>query len=822
VSSEGYKAIFPKPSSIWFAVAALALLAIASTAHAQTLAQQAPIVLRIGGAGGFTLPTPDETAPRYRADRAIVEAFEHQHPEIRLESAQGLTIQGPAAESGLLLEFAGGTAPDVVYVNFRESATYVKQGFLMPLDSEIDQHPDVMQRVNPLIRKVLLDIGHGHIYSIPYAQYVLGLYYRKDYFAAAGLDPTKPPTTWDEFYDDAKKLTDQKKGVWGFEFGKEADAAYWWVDFLWQAGGDVIKRDSSGKWVAAFDTPEGVTALEFYSKLLSAPWKGPDGKTYIGVAKTTDDVNVDKAAGRMAMWFQYQSNVIANMTDASTLNPNVIGIAPMPKGPTGITANELNASMWGISSQITDPRVRQAAWEFVQFMSSDDADRIRTKSYVDAGLGDTVNPLSLRKYGYEDYLTPQSHAWLEANRTLMQFGHPEPYGDNMNQIYNLLAVPLGTIALNPSANPRALLDRAAKEVNEKLTGYVDPRVMAQRRAGAWALFIVFMLTVGVFFVRYCATLVGELHSSFSSGGGSSGRSAAKTPRAHILAWIFMLPAILTVLVWAYYPLMHGLMMAFQDYHIIGRAQWIGMDNFIDAFHEHSFWLGVETSFLFTVYSLVLGFFLPIFLALGLSEIPVGKMLYRTLYYMPSVTSGLIVGFLFKQFESKTPPGIFDTLLSSLSMGHIPKIDWLDDPHWALLACVVPRIWASAGPGCIIYLAALKGVSEEMYEAADLDGAGIWAKICKITLPTLKPLILINLIGAVIGAFQATDTILVMTGGGPVNATSTLGLEIFYNAFLYLRFGYATSVAWVMGALLIGFTLFQLRIMKDIKFSAAGA
>ena len=146
--------------------------------------------------------------------------------------------------------------------------------------------------------------------------------------------------------------------------------------------------------------------------------------------------------------------------------------------------------------------------------------------------------------------------------------------------------------------------------------------------------------------------------------------------------------------------------------------------------------------------------------------------------------------------------------------------WLDNPKIALLAVILPAIWASAGPGSLIYQAALRSIPDEMYEAADLDGAGIWTKIWRVTLPTLKPLIIINLVGAVIGSFQATDNILVMTGGGPLYSTQTLGLEIWYNAFLFLKFGYATSAAWVMGALLIGFTMYQLRIMKDLRFAAA--
>ena len=136
--------------------------------------------------------------------------------------------------------------------------------------------------------------------------------------------------------------------------------------------------------------------------------------------------------------------------------------------------------------------------------------------------------------------------------------------------------------------------------------------------------------------------------------------------------------------------------------------------------------------------------------------------------------------------------------------------------------ILPVIWAAAGPGSIIYLAALKSIPDEMYEAADLDGAGVWTKIRHVTLPTLKPLILINLLGATVGAFQAFDRIFVMTGGGPLYATHVLGLEIYYNAFLYLKFGYATAVAWTMGAMLVGFTLYQLRVMRNLKYSAASA
>ena len=816
-----------------FACLAL-VLAFALPLHAQS----GPVVLRVGGAGGFKLPDKNATDPKSHADRAIVDAFERAHPDIRLESAQGLQIGGQAAESNLLLAFAGGTAPDVVYVNFRSSASYIQQGFLLPLDSYLQRDPEVLARIQPTLLPILKDAGHGRIYSVPFLAAVQALYYRKDMFQAAGLDPDKPPGNWDEFYADAQALTDQPKGVWGFEFGTDSDAsAYWWINFLWQAGGEVIRRGPDGKWAAAFNTPAGVMALEFYRKLLTTPWQGKDGKTYIGVATHSSTLGQDRAASKVAMWFQYQSNVIANQADATQISPSVVGIAPMPKGPTGITANEANAYMWGISSQIKDPRVRDAAWQFVKFMASDEADRIRTQSYVEAGLGNTVNPVALQKYGYEDYTSPQSKVWLKTNETLFTHGHPEPYGENMSQIYNLLGVPLGEIEQNPNADPKALLDKAARSVDAKLTGYVPPDVMRAHRVWAWTVFG--LLGAGLLaYLTWLGRRWKDARDRERRGRVFSARPPGLPLGVHLLIWLFMLPALLSIIVWRYYPLGRGLVMAFQNYHILGSSSFVGLDNFIDLFLSETFWYGVRNSFLYTGISLLLGFFLPLAVAFGLTEVPRGKILFRTLYYLPAITAPLAISFMWKWFEEGTPNGLFNSLLlpvllplskvlNSLHFGShhlfhlaVSPIKWLEDPKIALLSVILPSVWASAGPGSLIYQAALRSIPTEMYEAADLDGAGIWTKIWRVTVPTLRPLIIINLVGAVIGTFQATDNILVMTGGGPLYSTQTLGLEIWYNAFLFLKFGYATAAAWVMGALLVGFTLYQLRIMKDLRFAAA--
>jgi len=196
----------------------------------------------------------------------------------------------------------------------------------------------------------------------------------------------------------------------------------------------------------------------------------------------------------------------------------------------------------------------------------------------------------------------------------------------------------------------------------------------------------------------------------------------------------------------------------------------------------------------------------------------------------AVTTGLVIMFLWKQFYDPTPHGLLNQIVAIFARGlrflglhlHPAPIDWLGDPRMAMVAVIVPIVWAGMGPGCLIYLAALRGIPEEIYEAADLDGAGILSKVRNVTLPYLKPLIIINFVGAFIAAARSFDAVFVTTGGGPVFSTHVAGLEIWMSAFLYLKFGYAVAMAWIVGALLVGFTLFQLRILSRVQFKTAEA
>ena len=150
------------------------------------------------------------------------------------------------------------------------------------------------------------------------------------------------------------------------------------------------------------------------------------------------------------------------------------------------------------------------------------------------------------------------------------------------------------------------------------------------------------------------------------------------------------------------------------------------------------------------------------------------------------------------------------------------LKWLQSPDMAMLCLVILTVWASAGPGCTLYLAALKTVPDEHYEAANIDGAGNWHKVFYIVLPRLKYLIMIQFIAAVVAAFKGgAEYVLIMTGGGPQDRTNLLSLEIFRITFMDLKYGIGTAMAWLLGGLLIGFTVYQLKLLSRAEFRAAG-
>ncbi len=762
--------------------------------------------------GPYGIPPKESTSTSAQIKRKVFEEFHRANPGLRVVNAGGLSFNGGNLDDSMfLMSMAGDSAPDVFYVNFRQYYTFLEQGFCRPLDDLIAKDPQVMERCNDTVRKVLTSYD-GKVYAVPFFQVAVALYYRKDFFKDAGLDPQKPPKDWNEFYSYARKLTDPSKGRSGFIISQPP--GYQFSNFIYAAGGEAVKQEGT-RWKSAINTPEAARSIDFFRKM----FVGKDAPAAIS-KDFTDDIR----RGKTAMWLNYSNDILIQTSD---LSPSVVGMARVPAGPAGY-ANEINAGMWAISSRVTDPKKLEACWKFIKFFAGDDAAKINTDKCVELGMGNLVNPMFLKKFGYTDYLAQVDPSYVQANEELFKTGHPEPYGKNCQQVYSVLDNLLDRARLNPNEPASAILASAAQEMDEKLLGYTPPDVLARQRgwaAGILACLLVFLTGLSVWLIRRMRSTPDTFVERIPAG----------TDRGRMRRFmkVCLFPAVGTIAVWHYYPLFRGLVIAFQDYGIQRGARWVGLDNFIGVFTQPLFYQSLWNSFVYVFLAVSIGFFLPILLALSLNEIPRFKMFFRTVFYLPAMTSSIVIAFVWRQFYDKSPNGLLNTLLKPViegvvnplfaRVGHEPwptSFDWLGDPALAMFAVVLPGIWAGAGPGSILYLAALKNIQPEGYEAADLDGASWIQKIRFITLPGLKPLILINLLGVFIAGFKAMENIFVLTQGGPLNSTRTIGLEVWQNAFMYLKFGYATAAAWVMGSILVGFTLIQIRTLLKMRFQTA--
>ncbi|MBN2307732.1 MAG: extracellular solute-binding protein [Candidatus Hydrogenedentes bacterium] len=803
----------------------------------------------------YDLPKPGDPNITFRAERAVVDAFlaKPENANVQLVPFSGLRATGMSMEVGPLMAIAGGVAPDVLYVNFRKSDSYIQEGFLYPLDEyiiaeskargiPIDEHhpfrddevPELLKDrvprpVWPVVYRRGPD-GEKHVYALPHGTLVIAMMYRKDVFREAGLDPEQPPRTWDEFRDAAVRITDPERGVYGVALVSGKMSSWRLMSFLWSAGAEAIEQDEAGQWRAAFDSDEAVLAVDFYRELCQIPFE-KYGKTYEGVAYRDSDLWRLWAEGKIGIFFGYLDAMLL-----AQANPELTGIAPVPRGPGGESASELNCKMMGLSATTTDPARRQKAWEYVFYYDGQEARRIKTEVYVQSGFGRFVNPVSLREFGYTEYIRQVPKVWLETFEDALERGKPEPYGKNCDLIYHEISRPLEDIVLTDfsglsdterRARIKAVLEEAVKDTNEKLLGILPPEVERFRERVALA---VASLVVVVFsFVFY------RVYRAFTPDWA---RGRGWEFRRYKWAYALLVPAALTIVLWRYAPLLRGSIIAFQDYKIVHETRFVGLANFAQILFDGQFWMCLWRSTYYMLLSIGLCFWPPIFLAILLQEVPRGKILFRVLFYLPAVTSGLVIAFLWKNFYDPSEHGLLNQLIGVLDavpawLGtHVSGLGWLEgwqvgaqkwlgDKKLAMICLILPQLWAGMGPGCIIYLAALKSIPDDFYEAADIDGAGFHHKIAHIVIPYLKPLIIINFIGAFIAAFKSANYVFIMTGGGPADATHVLGFEIFIRSFMYLKFGIGTAMAWILGSCLIGFTGYQLRVLSRLQFKAAG-
>lgn len=272
-------------------------------------------------------------------------------------------------------------------------------------------------------------------------------------------------------------------------------------------------------------------------------------------------------------------------------------------------------------------------------------------------------------------------------------------------------------------------------------------------------------------------------------------------RRKYIGLLFISPWIIGFLVLQLYPFITSLIYSFTEYNIMSSPKFIGAQNYIQLLtRDREFWNALKVTAIYTLFTVPGKLVVALLVAVLMNKNMRGVNAIRTIYYLPSLFGGSIaVSILWKLMFQNT--GIINQIIGVVG---VKPVKWLGNPNTAMPVIIMLNLW-QFGSAFVMFLAALKNVPTELYEAAEIDGAGRVVQFFRITLPQISSIIFFNIIMQTITALQSFTGPMVITGGGPLKATYVLGLKLYTEAFSYYKMGYACAISWIIFILIMAVT-----------------
>lgn len=289
------------------------------------------------------------------------------------------------------------------------------------------------------------------------------------------------------------------------------------------------------------------------------------------------------------------------------------------------------------------------------------------------------------------------------------------------------------------------------------------------------------------------------------GSATSAGMRKRTRRRLMVGLLFVSPWIIGFLIFTLYPFIETFYYSFTNFNIVANPRWIGLANYTSLFHDQQFWTSLWNTAYYTVLEVPLSTVTAIALAMLLNMKVKGMAFYRTAFYLPTVVP-LVAGSMLWLWLFNPSFGIVNAALKAIA---IPGPGWMFSTTWSKPTFILMGMWAVGGP-MVIYLAALQGVPQELYEVAAIEGAGPWQRTRRVTLPMISPAILFNVVLAMVACLQYFTQAYVMTQGGPDNSTLFYSLYLYDQAFSYLHLGYASAMAWLLFIIVVIITMLLFR------------
>ncbi len=752
---------------------------------------------------------------------ARITAFERMHPHIHVSVlSMGAGSMNPQK---LMTAIAGGIPPDVIRQDRFTIGDWASRGAFLPLDSFLKgQKPGPYaikeSHFYPACWKEA--VYQGHVFAIPSSTDDRALYYNKTLFREAGLNPNKPPQTWGQLYRDSIKLTklnpDGSFKSIGFipNYGNS-----WLYLYSWQNGGEFMSPNGR---TCTINNPYTVGALQFMVKIYDAL----GGVTKVdSFASGFQPNELDPfLTGKVAM--KIDGDWV--LDSIARYNPSLdYGVAPAPVPrdrllQIGRFKGHHRFITWSGGFSYAIPRGAKhlkQAWEFIQWMTSPAAglvdaraqqayNRSQGRPYVPTlSANKRVNEEVFKQYAPKD---PKFREPLRFFINLMRVSkfRPVTFVGQLLWDQQVQAMDEATHHHETGETPYQALTKARRMVQIQLNKVYSQTKYPLLNQLIPILITAFFVAIGTIF------LVIRVKKLFSMGRLSRGEAIAGT--------LFAMPWLLGFLVFTAGPIIASFLLSFCDYDVLHPPRFVGLLNYIQIFgiDRQYLYTSLWNAFYLAIWGIPLGIATGLAIAMLLNAKVSGMSFYRTFFYMPSIVPLVASAVLWAWILNGDPnQGLLNAFWKATITAwfHIQPPGWFGAAQWAKPGLIVMGLWG-AGSSMILWLAGLQGVPRQLYEAADLDGAGIWSKFWNVTIPMLSPYIFFNLIMGTIAVLQQFDQVYILSGqgagantAGPVNSMLVPVLLLFNDAFRYFKMGYASALAWILFVIILALTAIQLKI-----------
>jgi ABC-type sugar transport system permease subunit/ABC-type glycerol-3-phosphate transport system substrate-binding protein len=762
---------------------------VATPAATPTAVAQEPITLRV--------MTHERWFRGFEYMEQVTAEFEAAHPGVKVEliSSSG----GSGSRDKIRFALAGDLPIDVTWIDVTEFSSFLDEQVLIDLQPYFDQDPDWQEQL--YYQQILEGMRgpNGHLYGLPSTFNPYVMYVNKSLLAREGISMPADDWTWQQMVDISRKVTrdldgDGTSDQYGISITQWLQALTPWI---WQNGGRLLDT----KQRVALDEPAAIEAIAFLQNLLHGEKIASDDATFANQL-SVGLFQAGKVAfyGPVGFWETYRFREIEDFE---------WDYHPLPRGKQAATAVAMR--FYCVPRTARHP---QLAYEYVRALAGPTMQRGL------AAIGNGV-PGLISAAESEVFVDPKTPQREEIFLQVLPGARFLPVDVNWSEIQEQSgavleeAILLNRISAAEACQLATQIANASLDRQELVRN--SPRLprfwFPTAQFGAAAIF-------GLIFLRRWwrrsptttpTTTPAAANTAAETRSRSAGSQSRKT-REEKQAWIFLAPWAIGFLFLLAGPAIVSLLLSFSEWSPVqnlDEARWMGLQQYQRLLHDQTFHTSLRVTTLYAVVAVPLQLITALALALLLNRKFRGRSVARTLFYLPTVVSPVILGAMWR-WMLDADRGLLNQGLGAVGL---QGPEWLKDPSWIIPSFILMSLW-TVGAQMLVFLAGLQSLDPRLIEAAKLDGARSWSRFRHVILPALSPVLLFNLIVGLIQAFQIFAQPFVMTQGGPGNESRFLVLYLYEQGFRYLRMGYASTLAWVLFAMVAVCSLVILQSSKS--------